>query len=92
MLQLFCNFDESKWNPYGFDISTSSSVTNYVLNEHEDVGQYGHMQYHLRWCHVTAILQFGESIWNLYWLIVLMGLSDSNYVPSEHEDVDQYDS
>ena len=32
---------------------TSSSGTDYVLNEHEDVGQFVHMWYYLRWCHGT---------------------------------------
>ena len=51
-----------------------------------------HMHYHVRWCHITAVLQFGESIWNPYWLILLSSSSDSNYDPDEHEDVDQYDT
>ena len=37
MLQLSCKFDESKLIPIEL---TSSSGTNYVLNDHE-VGQYG---------------------------------------------------
>ena len=41
MLQLSCKFDESKWNPYWVNMLTSSSGINYVLNEYEDVGQYG---------------------------------------------------
>ena len=41
MLQLSCKFDESKWNPYWVNMLTSSSGTNYVLNKHEDVDQYG---------------------------------------------------
>ena len=40
MLQLSCEFDESKWNTW-VNMLTSSSGTNCVLNEHEDVGQYG---------------------------------------------------
>ena len=39
MLQLSCEFDESKWDPYWFNMLTSSPETNYVLNEHEDGGQ-----------------------------------------------------
>ena len=35
------SFDESKWNPYWVNMLTRSSGTNYVLNEHEDVDQYG---------------------------------------------------
>ena len=37
---LSCKFDESKWNPYWANMLTSPSGTNYVLNEHGDVGQY----------------------------------------------------
>ena len=51
-----------------------------------------YMQYHLRWCHITAILQ----VWwtNLKSPLThheLMSSSDSNFVHNEHEDVDQYD-
>ena len=41
MLHLSCNFDESNWNPYWVIVLTSSSGTNYVPNEHEDIDQYG---------------------------------------------------
>ena len=41
MLKLSCKFGESKWNPCWLIVLTSSSGTNYVLNEHEDVNQYG---------------------------------------------------
>ena len=34
-------FGESKWNPYGLIMLTSSSGTNYVPNDHKDVDQYG---------------------------------------------------
>ena len=34
-----------------------SSGTNYILNEHEDTGQYVILQYHWIACHLTAILQ-----------------------------------
>ena len=34
-------FGESQWNPYWVIVSTSSSGTNYVPDEHEDVDQYG---------------------------------------------------
>ena len=38
MLKLTWKFGESKWNPYYWGIVlTSSSDTNYVANEHEDV-------------------------------------------------------
>ena len=40
MLKLSCKFGESNWNPCWLFILTSSSGTNYVLNEH-DVDQYG---------------------------------------------------
>ena len=35
-----CKFGESKWNPCWLSMLTSSSGTNHVLNEHEDVDQY----------------------------------------------------
>ena len=41
MLKLSWKFGESKWNPYWVIMVTSSSGTNYVPNEHEDVNQYG---------------------------------------------------
>ena len=41
MLKLSWKFGESKWYPYWVIVLTSSSGTNYVLNEHEDVDQYG---------------------------------------------------
>ena len=40
MLKLSCKFGESKWNPCWLIILTSSTGTNYVPNEHEDVDQY----------------------------------------------------
>ena len=36
-----CKFGESKWNPCWLVVLTNSYGTNYVLNEHEDVDQYG---------------------------------------------------
>ena len=41
MLKLSWKFGESKWYPYWVIVLTSSSGTNYVPNEHEDVDQYG---------------------------------------------------
>ena len=41
MLHISCNFGEPKWNPYWAIVLTSSSATNYVPNEHEDIDQYG---------------------------------------------------
>ena len=41
MLKLSCKFGELKWNPYWVIVLTSSSGTNYVPNEHEDIDQYG---------------------------------------------------
>ena len=41
MLKLSWKFGESKWYPYWVIVLTSSSGTNFVLNEHEDVDQYG---------------------------------------------------
>ena len=40
MLKLSLKFGESKWYPYWVIVLTSSSGTNYVPNEHEDVDQY----------------------------------------------------
>ena len=40
MLKLSWKFGESKWYPYWVIVLTSSSGTNYVPNEHEDVDQY----------------------------------------------------
>ena len=41
MLKLPGKFGESKWNPCWVIVLTSSSGTNYVPNEHEDIDQYG---------------------------------------------------
>ena len=41
MLKLSWKFGESKWNSCGVIVLTSSSGTNYVPNEHEDIDQYG---------------------------------------------------
>ena len=41
MLKLSWKFGESKWNPCWVIVLTSSSGTNYVPNEHEDIDQYG---------------------------------------------------
>ena len=40
MLQLPCKFGESILNPDWLIVLTSSSASNYVHNEHEDVDQY----------------------------------------------------
>ena len=37
---LSCKFGESKWNPYWLIMLTSSSGTNHVIDEHEDIDQY----------------------------------------------------
>ena len=41
MLKLSWKFGESKWNLSWVVVLTSSSGTNYVPNEQEDVDQYG---------------------------------------------------
>ena len=41
MLKPSWNIDDSKWNPCWVIVLTSSSGTNYVPNEHEDIDQYG---------------------------------------------------
>ena len=41
MLKLSWKFGESKWNPCWVFVLMSSSGTNYVPNEHEDIDQYG---------------------------------------------------
>ena len=41
MLKLSWKFGEPKWNPCWVIVLTSSSGTNYVPNEHEDIDQYG---------------------------------------------------
>ena len=41
MLKLSWKFGESKWNPYWVIVLTSSSGTNYVPDEHEDVDENG---------------------------------------------------
>ena len=41
MLKVSWKFGEPKWNPCWVIVLTSSSGTNYVPNEHEDIDQYG---------------------------------------------------
>ena len=41
MLKLSCKFGELKWNPCWLIVLTSSTGTNYGLNEQEDLHQYG---------------------------------------------------
>ena len=68
---------------------TNSPETNYVLNEHEDVGQYGPYVILSGDVMLRVSCKFAWSIWNPYWLIVLMSSSESDYVPNE-QDVDKY--
>ena len=67
-------------------VLTSSIGTNYVLNEHEDVNQYGSFAIpsEIIW---KPSWKFGEPKLNPYWVIVLTSSSGTNYVPN-----DQYDS
>ena len=93
MLKLSWKFGEPKWNPCWVIVLTSSSGTNYVPNEHEDIDQYGlftntipdNAMLKLSW-------KFGVSKWYPYWVIVLTSSSGTNYVLNEHEGVDQYGS
>ena len=68
----------------------SSSGTNYVLNEHEYVDQYGSFatppEMMLYQCHPESLVNQNEI------LIELTSSSGTNNVPNEHEDVDQYES
>ena len=93
MLKLSWKFGESKWNPCWVIVLTSSSGTNYVPNEHEDIDQYGSfaLPFDLMPYKKTS-WKFGEPKWYPYWVIVLTSSSGTNYVPNEHEGVDQYGS
>ena len=64
----------------------SSSDSNYVANDHEDVDKYG------SFASSKPPWKFSEPKWNPYWVIMLTSSSSNNYVPNEHEDVDQYGS
>ena len=70
----------------------SSSGTNYVPHEHEDVEIWLICNTIQDNAMLKLSLKFGESNWNPYWVIVLTSSSGTNYVPNEHEDVDQYGS
>ena len=63
----------------------SSSGTNYVPNEHEDVDHFW-LIYNTIQDNVMLKLpwKYGDSKWNSYWLIVLTSSSGTNYVPNEH--------
>ena len=60
MLKLSWKFDESKWYPYWVIVLTSSSGTNYVLNDHEGIDQYGSFST----IRVSAIQSHPESLVN----------------------------
>ena len=68
MLKLSWKFGESKWNPYWVIVLTSSSGTNYVPNEHEDVDQNGSF----------AIPSEIEP-----WLIYPVSLGNQNEIPAD---------
>ena len=85
-LKLSCKFGESKWNPYWVIVFMSSSDSNYVANDHEDVDKYG------SFASPKPSWKFSEPKWNTYWVIMLTSSSGTNHVPNEHEDVDQYGS
>ena len=40
MLQLYCKFGESIWNPYWLIVLTTSSDINYIRNEYGDADRY----------------------------------------------------
>ena len=88
VIQLFCKFQESNWNPDWF-IALMNSFDTYPQKKKKN-GQ--HAKYNTIPDNVTLQLscKFGASIWNHFWLILLTRSSDSNHVPNEHEDVDQY--
>ena len=72
---------------------TSSSGTNYVPNEYEDVDQYDSNAIPNKIMPMLKLSwKFGEPKWNPYWVIELTSSSGTNYVPNEHEGVDQYGS
>ena len=70
---------------------TNSSGTNYVLNEHEDVGQYGP---YVILSEVMPCYRYLASLLDQFEILIdsscLMSSSESDYVPNEHEDVDKY--
>ena len=94
MLKLSWKFGESKWNPCWVIVLTSSSGTNHVPNEYEDIDQYGSFalpsDLMLYW---KPSWKFGESKWFPYWVVsTSFPALIANYVPKEHEGVDQYGS
>ena len=93
MLTISCKFGESKWNPNRLIAIMSSTGTNYVLNEHEDLDPIWLICNTIRY-NATPNLswKFGESKLNPYWVIMLGSSSGTNYVLNEHEDFDIYGS
>ena len=69
LVQLWCNFCESKWNPYWISMFMSSSSNNYFLSEHEDIDQYGPyvMPSERMLCNCYTV----SSKWNSCWVIML---------------------
>ena len=73
MKQLFCKFGESNWNPDWVVALIDSFGTNYVLNDHENLGQYDLCAIYILSAIPSQIqlsFMLGESKWNLYWLIM----------------------
>ena len=64
-----CKTTTNRQKEYRF-ILMNSPNTNRILGHHEYAGQYG--PYHLKACHVTAILLVFQSTFNPYWIIILI--------------------
>ena len=77
---------------------TSSSGTNYVPNEHEDVDQYdpyaisSEIMKKKKKAMLKLSCKFGESKLNPCWLVVLTSSTGTNYGLNDHEDFDQFGS
>ena len=70
---------------------TNSFGTNYVFNDHENIGQYDT-------CNIisnNAMLQLsfksGKWIWNQYWIFMLTNSSSINHAINDYEDFVLYD-
>ena len=47
VIQLIWKLQESNWNCDRFSALMNSFDTNYIFNDNKNLGQYGHMQYHI---------------------------------------------
>ena len=84
MLHLFCQFCESKLNPCGLIVLTSSSGSNCVLNEHDHFDQYN--PYTIP-SEIMTCCSYGYQVWSIKFksLLTYCVKNNSYYIKSWRE-------